>query len=58
METSTLHGLATLSTMAAFISIVIWAYGSKRKQYFEDAARSPFADDTDATNSNRGTQHD
>jgi cytochrome c oxidase cbb3-type subunit 4 len=29
----------------AFISVVLWAYSSKRKSNFDEAANLPFADD-------------
>ncbi|GAA4649164.1 hypothetical protein GCM10023116_14380 [Kistimonas scapharcae] len=46
MDINTLRGLATVLCMIAFLSIVFWAYSSKRKRSFEEAANLPFADDT------------
>jgi len=47
MDINTLRGLATIFAMIAFISICIWAYSSKRKKDFDDAANLPFADEFD-----------
>jgi len=48
MDIGTLRGLGTLLVLVAFISVVIWAYNSKRKSSFDEAANLPFADDIDA----------
>ena len=49
MEIGTLRGLGTILVFVAFIGVVLWAYSSKRKQSFDEAANLPFADDeTDA----------
>ena len=49
MEIGTLRGLGTILVVVAFIGVVLWAYSSKRKQIFDEAANLPFADDeTDA----------
>jgi len=45
MDIGTLRGLGTLLVLVAFISVVIWAYNSKRKSSFDEAANLPFADD-------------
>ena len=38
-----------LARIVAFIGVVLWAYSSKRKNSFDEAANLPFADDeTDA----------
>ena len=38
MDINDLRGLSTLFLMFAFIGLCIWAYSSKRKPYFDDAA--------------------
>lgn len=48
MEIGTLRGLGTILVSVAFIAIVLWAYSSKRKQSFDEAANLPFADEPDA----------
>ena len=45
MDIGTLRGLGTLLVLVAFISVVIWAYNSKRKSCFDEAANLPFAVD-------------
>lgn len=47
MDINTLRGIATILVMAAFLGICIWAYSSKRKDDFNEAANLPFADDDD-----------
>lgn len=46
MDINTLRGLATVFAMVAFIGVCIWAYSSKRKTGFDEAANLPFADET------------
>lgn len=45
MDINTLRGLSTLFILLAFIGLVVWAYSSKRKKGFDEAANLPFADD-------------
>lgn len=45
MDINTVRGLATVFAMAAFIGVCWWAYSSKRKSSFDEAANLPFADD-------------
>ena len=45
MDINDLRGLATVTTMIAFIGIVIWAYSRKRKSRFDEAAHLPFDDE-------------
>ena len=49
MDTTLLHSIMTLITFITFIGIVIWAWSSKRRPEFEEAANAPFAlpDDAD-----------
>ena len=47
MDINDLRGLSTAFTLAAFIGLCIWAYSSKRKKEFEEAANLPFADEQD-----------
>lgn len=69
MDINTIRGLTTLVALIAFLSVAFWAYSSRRKSDFEEAASLPFVDepealvlkigvpDTEATNSHRAT-HD
>ena len=45
MDINDLRGLSTLFLMISFIGLCFWAYSSKRKKTFDEAAHLPFADD-------------
>lgn len=45
MDINDLRGLSTLFLMIAFIGLCFWAYSSKRKVPFDEAANIPFADE-------------
>jgi cytochrome c oxidase cbb3-type subunit 4 len=45
MDIGFLRGLGTILVVIAFTGVVIWAYSSKRKTSFDEAANLPFADD-------------
>jgi cytochrome c oxidase cbb3-type subunit 4 len=45
MDIDLLRGLATVSCMAAFFAVLLWAYSPSRKSRFEEDARMPFAED-------------
>ena len=47
MDINDLRGLSTLFLFIAFVSLCFWAYSSKRKKSFEEAANLPFADEED-----------
>jgi cytochrome c oxidase cbb3-type subunit IV len=42
MDEGTVRGLWTLGVMLAFLGVVFWAYGKRRKAYFDEAAQLPF----------------
>ncbi len=46
MDIGTLRGLGTLIIFVAFLGLVFWAYSSKRKDSFAEAALLPFSDET------------
>lgn len=48
MDINTIRGLATLVALITFLSVVFWAYSSRRKNDFDEAAALPFADDPNA----------
>jgi len=55
MDPITLHIIWTVLMSVTFIGIVVWAYSSKRKKAFDEAARLPFDEDDDvATTSKSG----
>jgi len=45
MDIGTLRGLGTILVMVAFVGLLLWAYSSKRKKSFDEAANLPFADE-------------
>ena len=45
MDINDLRGLSTVFLMVAFFGLCIWAYSSKRKKAFDEAANLPFADE-------------
>jgi cytochrome c oxidase cbb3-type subunit 4 len=45
IDINLLRSLATVFIFVTFIWICIWAYSSKRKSEFSDAANLPFADE-------------
>ncbi|MCK9533742.1 MAG: cbb3-type cytochrome c oxidase subunit 3 [Pseudomonas sp.] len=45
MDIGTLRGLGTALIFVAFVGLVFWAYNSKRKSSFDEAANLPFADE-------------
>lgn len=47
MDIGTLRGLGTVLVFVAFVGVVLWAYNSKRKKGFDEAANLPFADEPD-----------
>lgn len=52
MDINDLRGLSTIFAMVAFIAVCVWAYSSKRKQRFDEAANLPFADEKTSTDQN------
>jgi cytochrome c oxidase cbb3-type subunit 4 len=46
VDINTLRGLSTLLLLVAFMGLVFWAYSSKRKKGFDEAAQLPFADES------------
>lgn len=45
MDINTLRALAVILCMVAFFGIVFWAYSTKQKRAFDEAANLPFADE-------------
>ncbi|WP_282338356.1 MULTISPECIES: cbb3-type cytochrome c oxidase subunit 3 [Pseudomonas] len=45
MDIGTLRGLGTVLVFVAIVGVVLWAYSSRRKQSFDEAANLPFADE-------------
>ena len=47
MEMGQVRGIATVFALSAFVAVVLWAYGSRPKTTFRDAARLPLEEDGD-----------
>ena len=45
MDFTLIQSLWSIVVLVTFIGIVLWAYSSKRKTDFEEAAQLPFDDD-------------
>ncbi|MDX9707408.1 MAG: cbb3-type cytochrome c oxidase subunit 3 [Azospira sp.] len=45
MDINDLRSIVTVLSLAAFLGIVWWAYGGKRRARFDEAANLPFAED-------------
>jgi len=45
MDFTLIQSLWSIVILITFIGIVLWAYSSKRKAAFDEAARLPFDDD-------------
>lgn len=45
MDINDLRGISTALMLLAFIGLCIWAWSSKRKKTFDEAANLPFADE-------------
>lgn len=48
MDINTLRGISTVFVMLAFLAIFVWVYLIKSKSDYDEAANSPFADDSDS----------
>ena len=56
MDIGTLRGLGTILNFVAFTGLVFWAYNSKRKSSFDEAANLPFADEeSNSSEQNKAT---
>jgi cytochrome c oxidase cbb3-type subunit 4 len=58
MNIGILQGIGTILAMAAFVGVCVWAWSSKNKQRFDEAAQLPFMDDDLGTDNseNNNTQ--
>jgi len=57
MDINTWRGITTALSLLAFVAVWAWAWGSKRKERFDEAANLPFADD-DIDKNSKGGHHD
>lgn len=49
MNAGNLSGVMTILAFVAFLGVVYWAFGAKRKADFDAAARLPLEDDQPTT---------
>jgi len=54
MDINDIRSALTVASFIAFLGIVWWAYGARRKAWFDRAARSVLEDDGDRTSGGRG----
>ncbi len=54
MEINTVRAVSTVVVMLLFVAICLWAYSSKRKSAFDEAAQLPFDDEVETTPNSRG----
>lgn len=47
MNFGLLQGIWTIIVMIFFLGVVVWAWSSKRKKVFDEAAMIPFREDND-----------
>jgi len=55
MDYSLIQSIWTIVVMVLFVGIVVWAWSSKRKKHFDEAANLPFTED-DMTSVDRSTE--
>ena len=56
MDINDLRGISTVLVMIAFIGVCAWAYSSKSKAKFDEAANLPFADDQEEIKQEKGEE--
>lgn len=56
VDLPTLRGIATVVLLIAFLGIVAWAWSSKRKTEFEEAANLPLGNDETPGSGDSGRQ--
>ncbi|MCC5859481.1 MAG: cbb3-type cytochrome c oxidase subunit 3 [Ectothiorhodospiraceae bacterium] len=49
MDINTVRGLLTLVLLILFLGIVVWAFSSRRKKDFDEAARLPLEENQDGS---------
>ena len=58
MDVSLIQSIWTVVVLVLFVGIVIWAWSSKRKQEFDEAANIPFhEDDTPTEKTSKENSH-
>lgn len=49
MDQGTLQGIGTILALVAFLSVCWWAFSSRKKKDFEEAAQLPFSDEKESS---------
>lgn len=57
MDLTDLRSLSTVFVFLAIIGIFLWAYSSKKKPDFDEAAQLPFADDEPDSAEHQSQKH-
>ena len=56
MSITFLQSIWTIVVMITFLGIVVWAFSSKRKAAFDEAARLPFEEDSNTDNNKTASE--
>ena len=56
MDLTIVHAYWTVAMLVIFVGIWVWAWSSKRKTAFDEAARLPLEEDTDIAPTNAKTK--
>jgi cytochrome c oxidase cbb3-type subunit 4 len=56
MDINDLRALSTVFMAVIFTGILVWAFSSKRKKPFDEAANLPFNDDDEATSDKKNQE--
>ena len=56
MDLTIVHAYWTVAMLVIFVGIWVWAWSSKRKTAFDEAARLPLEEDTDIASTNAKTE--
>jgi len=56
MSITLIQSLWTILVMVTFLGIVAWAFSSKRKSAFDEAARLPFDDEPQVDNNKTSSE--
>ncbi|MNF34903.1 Cbb3-type cytochrome oxidase component FixQ [compost metagenome] len=55
IDIGTLRGIGTALVLLSFVCVTLWAYSSKRRAAFSEAALLPFADESTSAASRSNT---
>lgn len=58
MDINDIRGLGNVAALIAFLGVIWWAYGSKRKTRFEEDGNLPFVDEQHSSSNNARSEAD